>query len=107
MPLPQTTKKSKTESILTSAKKRGYISQDEILAAFPQPENHIQELDSLYDQLIKKEVDIFETVEEEKDNQRSMDDLEKELEALNIIQGATPTAHSENIPIRISQQKIH
>ncbi len=88
MPQSQITKKSKIDNLLATAKKRGYISQDEILAAFPQPENHIQELDSLYDQLIKKEVDIFETVEEEKDNQRSMDDLEKELEALNIIQGA-------------------
>jgi RNA polymerase primary sigma factor len=88
MPQSQVTKKSKIDTILATAKKRGYISQDEILTAFPQPENNIQELDSLYDQLIKKEVDIFETVEEEKDNQRSMDDLEKELEALNIIQGA-------------------
>lgn len=94
-------KNSKIDSLLTTAKKRGYISQDEILAAFPQPENHIQELDSLYDQLIKKEIDIFETVEEEKDAQKSMDDLEKELEALNIIQGGAVTD-----PVRMYLKEI-
>ncbi|HRN96262.1 MAG TPA: RNA polymerase sigma factor region1.1 domain-containing protein, partial [Candidatus Levybacteria bacterium] len=69
MPSTPTVKNSKLDGLLATAKKRGYISQDEILAAFPQPENHILELDSLYDQLIKKEIDIFETVEEEKDAQ--------------------------------------
>lgn len=101
MPQSHSIKNSKIDSLLTTAKKRGYISQDEILAAFPQPENHIQELDSLYDQLIKKEIDIFETVEEEKDAQKSMDDLEKELEALNIIQGGAVTD-----PVRMYLKEI-
>lgn len=101
MPQSQPVKKSKIDELLATAKKRGYISQDEILSAFPQPENHILELDSLYDQLIKKEIDIFETVEEEKDAQKSMDDLEKELEALNIIQGGAVTD-----PVRMYLKEI-
>lgn len=101
MPQSQTIKHSKIDELLAIAKKRGYISQDEILKEFPQPENHIKELDSLYDQLIKKDIDIFETVEEEKDAQKSMDDLERELEALNIIQGGAVTD-----PVRMYLKEI-
>ena len=36
--------------IVTSAKKRGYITQDEILGIYSKPEDHIEELDSLYDE---------------------------------------------------------
>jgi len=61
------------------AKKKGYISQDEILQAFPKPENSIESLDYLYDQLIAKGIDIFETVEEDSDNQKPIEDLEKEI----------------------------
>jgi len=80
-------KSDRVLSLLSIAKKKGYISQDEILNTFHKPEEHLLELDYLYDQLIKKSVDIFETVEDEKENQKSIEDLEKELEALNIIQG--------------------
>src|SRR3989344_4188297 len=92
---------SKTEEVIAMAKKRGYISQDEILAAFPKPEDHILELDLLYDQLLKKGVDIFETVEEEKESQKSIEDLERELEALNIIQGGAVTD-----PVRMYLKEI-
>jgi RNA polymerase primary sigma factor len=34
--------------IVSGAKKRGYITQDEILGIFPHPEEHITELDLLY-----------------------------------------------------------
>lgn len=94
-------KTEKVESLLTTAKKRGYISQDEILQVFQKPEDHIQELDFLYDQLIKKSIDIFETVEEEKESQKSIEDLEKELEALNIIQSGAVTD-----PVRMYLKEI-
>lgn len=91
----------KLNNLLNLAKKRGYISQDEILAAYPKPEEHLAELDYLYDQLIKKNIDIFNTVEEEKESQKSMEDLEKELEALNIIQGGAVTD-----PVRMYLKEI-
>ncbi|MEO7047464.1 MAG: sigma-70 factor domain-containing protein, partial [Ferruginibacter sp.] len=75
------------DELLASAKKKGYITQEEILQKFPKPEHFLDELDYLYDQLIKKEVDIFETIEQEKETHKSIEDLEKELEALNLIQG--------------------
>src|SRR3989337_3625608 len=82
---------SKSEELIKMAKKRGYVSQDEILTAFPKPEDHIVELDLLYDLLLTKGIDIFETVEEEKESQKSIEDLERELEALNIIHGGAVT----------------
>ncbi len=91
----------KIEELISMGKKRGYISQDEILAAFAKPEDRIQELDYLYNQLLKKGVDIFETVEEEKDSQKSIEDLERELEALNIIQGGAVTD-----PVRMYLKEI-
>jgi len=94
-------KSDRVVNLLASAKKKGYISQDEILQVFQKPEEHILELDFLYDQLIKKNVDIFETVEEEKENQKSIEDLEKELEALNIIQGGAVTD-----PVRMYLKEI-
>src|SRR3990167_2999999 len=96
-----THKTDRVQTLLTAAKKKGYISQDEILVSFPKPEEHISELDFLYDQLMKKSVDIFETVEEEKENQKSIEDLEKELEALNIIQGGAVTD-----PVRMYLKEI-
>ena len=101
MRTPGSVKTAKIDQLLSLAKKRGYISQDEILVAFQKPEDHILELDYLYDQLIKKGIDIFETVEEEKDAQKSIDDLERELEALNIIQGGTVTD-----PVRMYLKEI-
>lgn len=92
---------NKSDELFATAKKRGYISQEEILTAFPKPEDHIVELDHLYDQLLKKGIDIFETVEEEKDSQRSIEDLERELEALNIIQGGAVTD-----PVRMYLKEI-
>ncbi len=80
-------KNEQVEELLKEAKKKGYITQEEILQKFPKPEHFLEELDYLYDQLIKKDIDIFETVEQEKETHKSIEDLEKELEALNLISG--------------------
>ena len=75
--------------ITQSAKKRGYITQDEILGIFSKPEEHVEELDELYDKLMKMDVDVFENVDEEKDNTKPIEDLEKELEALTVLTEGT------------------
>jgi len=94
-------KTDKVDSLVSLAKRRGYISQDEILQAYPKPEDHIAELDHLYDQLVRKGIDIFESMEETQDNQKSIEDLEKELEALNIIQSGAVTD-----PVRMYLKEI-
>ena len=48
--------------IVSGAKKRGYITQEEILSIFPHPEEHIKDLDQLYDKLMRSEIDVFENI---------------------------------------------
>lgn len=75
--------------IVSSAKKRGYITQDEILSIFPRPEDHIQELDELYDRFLKADIDIFESVAKDQEGQKPIEELEKELEALTVLAEGT------------------
>lgn len=87
--------------ITTSAKKRGYITQEEILGIFQKPEEHIQELDELYDRLMKMNIDVFETMDEEKDQAKPIEELEKELEALTVL-----TEGTVSDPVRMYLKEI-
>ncbi|MCL4353788.1 RNA polymerase sigma factor RpoD [Patescibacteria group bacterium] len=87
--------------VLVSAKKRGYITQEEILAMFPRPEEHIEELDELYNRLFRASVDVFESVAEEKDNEESIEVLGKELEALTVL-----TEGTVSDPVRMYLKEI-
>ena len=84
------------DDVVASAKKRGYITQEEILAIYSKPEDHIVDLDSLYDRLMKQDIDVFESVSQEQDAQKPIEDLEKELEALTIM-----TAGTVSDPVRM------
>lgn len=70
--------------LLKEGKDNGFVTQDDILTLYPKPEDHIPELDHLYDQLIRAGVDVFETTSQdiEKEASKSIADLEKEIEAL-------------------------
>lgn len=87
--------------ITTSAKKRGYITQEEILGIFQKPEEHIAELDELYDKLMKLNIDVFENIDEEKDQTKPIEDLEKELEALTVL-----TEGTVSDPVRMYLKEI-
>lgn len=87
--------------IVASAKKRGYITQDEILGIFTKPEEHIEELDSLYDKLMKTNIDVFESVVQEQEEQKPIEDLKKELEALTML-----TEGSVSDPVRMYLKEI-
>ena len=87
--------------IVVSAKKRGYITQEEILSIFPHPENHIQELDELYNKLLSSEIDVFESVVADQDNDKPIEDLEKELEALTVL-----TEGTVSDPVRMYLKEI-
>ncbi len=89
------------KDIVVSAKKRGYITQDEILSIFPKPEEHIFELDELYNKLINSDIDVFESVVSEKDAQKPIGDLEKELEALTVL-----TEGTVSDPVRMYLKEI-
>jgi len=87
--------------IVKSAKKRGYITQDEILNLFPKPEEKIEELDILYGKLLKSNIDVFESVAQEKNDEKSMEDLTKELEALTVL-----TEGTVSDPVRMYLKEI-
>jgi RNA polymerase primary sigma factor len=87
--------------IITSAKKRGYITQDEILGIFAKPEEHVEELDILYDRLMHSSVDVFESVAQQQEEQKPIEDLEKELEALTVL-----TEGSVSDPVRMYLKEI-
>ncbi len=87
--------------IVTSAKKRGYITQEEILGIFSKPEEHVSELDELYNKLLKLDIDVFETIDVEKDTTKPIADLEKELEALTVL-----TEGTVSDPVRMYLKEI-
>lgn len=89
------------DEVVASAKKRGYITQDEILGIYSKPEEHLMELDSLYDKLMKLDVDVFESVSQEQDEQKPIEDLEKELEALTVL-----TEGTVSDPVRMYLKEI-
>lgn len=89
------------DDIVASAKKRGYITQDEVLSIFPKPEEHLEELDELYKKLLIGGVDVFESVAQDQDDHKPIEDLEKELEALTML-----TEGSVSDPVRMYLKEI-
>ncbi len=87
--------------VVTQAKKRGYITQDEILAIYAKPEEHIEDLDGLYDKLMRSSIDVFESVVQQPDTQKPIEDLAKELEALTVL-----TEGSVSDPVRMYLKEI-
>ncbi|MBI4039514.1 RNA polymerase sigma factor RpoD [Candidatus Daviesbacteria bacterium] len=79
-------KKSQVKKLLDKGKKQGYVSQDEILAIFPQAEQDIEQLDSVYEMLLKEKIDVFEaTTDELAEEVKPISELEKELEVLATL----------------------
>ncbi|MBM3209007.1 RNA polymerase sigma factor RpoD [Candidatus Shapirobacteria bacterium] len=79
--------KEKTSSIkdlVKKAQKAGFVTHDEILAVIPEPEEHLNEVEELFRKLINSGVDIFGSItqEELKEEERSHQELVRELEAL-------------------------
>jgi len=80
-----------TQKLITKGKKQGFITQEEILEAFPDAEKRLEELDELYDRLLTGGVDVFETVTEEelKEGEKAASELAKELEVLSTLTDKT------------------
>lgn len=82
------TKLSKvSRDLLKKGSQQGFVTQDEILEAFPEAENSLDELDELYSKLISDNIDVFETVtaDEEDLNEKAQEALEREIEALSRL----------------------
>jgi RNA polymerase primary sigma factor len=72
--------------LIDKGKKSGFLTQDEILTVFPKVEEHIAEVDTLYDRLMIEKIDVFESIStESEETSKSVQELEKELEVLSEI----------------------
>jgi RNA polymerase primary sigma factor len=89
--------------LLKQGEEDGFLVQDDILLVYPEPEKHIEEIDDFFDKAFKKGVDIFETISsrEEEEAKKSIEELEKELEQLEILK------HGESLdPIKLYLKEI-
>ena len=79
-PLPKTTEEQ-VDALYKKAKKQGYVTQEEILDVFVEPELYLEQLDDFYSRVVEAQIDVFEAVSEEKEEE-SDDELQQELELL-------------------------
>jgi RNA polymerase primary sigma factor len=89
--------------LLKQGEEDGFLVQDDILLVYPELEKHIEEIDDFFDKAFKKGVDIFETISsrEEEEAKKSIEELEKELEQLEILK------HGESLdPIKLYLKEI-
>lgn len=99
--LSQSRKKEIRKFVLEGVS-RGYITQKEVMELFPDVEEFVEELDDLYDELMRKGVDIFESVAgEDDDDEEATSELEKELEDLSELSGK-----SISDPVRMYLKEI-
>ncbi len=88
------------EKLFAKAKSQGFITQDDILSTFIEPEDYVQELDDFYGQIIQHNIDVFESVSE--DPKKDADDsLTQELETLSTL-----TDRSVADPVRMYLKEI-
>ena len=85
------------EKLLSKGKKEGYVTQEEVLASFPEAEEDIQKLDDLYTIFIEEGIDVFETAGEEV----ASEETERELE-VQAAHDVTITAD----PVRMYLREI-
>lgn len=76
--------KTSYDHLIKQGETDGFLVQEDILMAFPEPEKHIDEIDDFFSAALEKSIDIFETVStrEEEDAKKSAEEIEKEIEML-------------------------
>ncbi len=79
------------KKLIKLGKERGFVTQDEILQIFPKPEENLEELDNFYLKLIEAGIDVFETTSEGADEEKSITELERELEVLSTLDEGSVT----------------
>jgi len=79
-----------TEELVKKGKQQGFLTQDDILEVFPDAEKRLVELDDLYGKLLEDDVDVFESVsgDEQEEGQLSID---QEIAILSKIEGPEST----------------
>ncbi len=72
--------------LLARGKDEGFLTQDDVLAVFPDAENRLEELDEFYNQALKEGVDIFEAIDLEEAGEEDFEKLSRQIEELTLQQ---------------------
>jgi RNA polymerase primary sigma factor len=103
------------EKLIRRGKNQGFLTQEEILEAFPDAEKRIDELDNLYEQLLVKNVDVFESVSTEEiiSDEKEKEKVERELEILTKLEGSQSTdpvrqylREIGKVPLLVAEEEI-
>src|SRR3989344_4399144 len=91
------------ETLLKKGRHQGFLTLDEILGVFGDAEERVGELDEMFYRLLGLKVDVFETMTEEDiaEDQKSVAELDKEIEALTKMEGVITTD-----PVRMYLREI-
>lgn len=81
------------QDLIKKGRDQGFLTQDDILEAFPNAENKIKELDELYEKLLAENIDVFESVSPDEivSDEKEREKLDKEIEILAKIEGIEST----------------
>lgn len=82
-------RKLNTRKLINKGKKRGYVTQEEVLEFFgDEAEKRIEELDDFYFKLFLQNIDVFESITEEdiSEDEKAVNQLEKELDVLSKLE---------------------
>ena len=88
------------KALIKLAKSRGYITQDEVLAAFIEPEEYLTALDDFYTTILGKNIDIFESTTAADDDDVATE-LTRELQELSSLDGSNASD-----PVRMYLKEI-
>lgn len=82
----EATRKLEIRKLMKKGRDQGFVTQDEILKVFPEPEKELSAVDDLYHKLLTENIDVFDTTEFDTPDAEKASDLEKELEGLNTLE---------------------
>ena len=68
--------------LVRKGKSRGYVTTNEVLEIYPQAEDHLEDLDQLYSELIDLGIEVLESREEEESTPETKISLHEQLDAL-------------------------
>ncbi len=100
------------KALLRQGKNEGFLTQDEVLAVFPNAENRLEELDEFYNQAFKKQIDIFDAADLEEVVTDDFSNLVNQVERLTAMHGESTDPVRNylreigKVPLLTSEQEI-
>ena len=79
--------KLEIRKLVKRGREQGFVTQDDVLAIFTNPENSVSEVDDLYHKFLEEGIDVFDTTEfDVGEAAKPISELEKELESLTALE---------------------